>query len=111
MSSLLNVEGYEPSVAVNPERGRLRREGATARHDMQLESGQCVAALVVGGDGVNDLDVSITRGSDVVAADSSRNPFPAVRYCADQAGRYRVSVKATSGSGEYFFQVFQRPNN
>lgn len=108
VSSLLNVEGYEPSVAVNPERGRLRREGATARHDMQLESGQCVAALVVGGDGVNDLEVSITRGSTVVGADSSRNPFPAVRYCADQAGRYRVNIKAVSGSGEYFFQVFQR---
>lgn len=109
-SSLLNVEGYEPSMSVTPERGRLRREGATARHDMQLEAGQCVAALVVGGDGVNDLDVTITRGSNTVAADSSRNPFPAVRYCAQQGGRHRVTVKATAGSGEYFFQVFQRPN-
>ena len=111
VSSLLSVEGYEPSVAVTPERGRLRREGATTHHDMNLDAGQCVAALVVGGDGVHDLEVSIARGSNVVAADSSRNPFPAVRYCADQGGRHRVSIKAAMGSGEYFFQVFQRPGS
>ena len=108
VSSLLNVEGYEPNTNLSPGRGRLRREGASARHSLQLPANQCVAVLVVGGEGMNDIDLSLTKGSTRLSADGTRNPFPTVRFCTEQAGRYQLNINSASGAGQYFYQVFQR---
>ena len=108
VTSLLSVEGYEPDPNFAPGKGTLRREGASANHNLQLPAGGCYAVVVVGGDGVNDLDVTLSKGSDTLAGDGSRNAFPAVRYCTTTAGRYKVSVRAATGSGPYFYQVFKR---
>lgn len=110
VTSLLNVEGYEPDGDFAPGRGTLRREGASTHHDLDLPAGQCFAVLVVGGEGVNDIDVRLTRGGQQLSADGTRNAFPNVRYCTQAAGTYRLDVAATAGSGDYFYQVFQRSN-
>ncbi len=108
VTALLNVEGYEPDTSAAPGRGRLRREGASRSHDLELPANHCVAVLVVGGQGVNDLDVSLQRRGETLSSDGTRNPFPTVRYCTTEAGRYRLTVRAASGHGQYFYQVFQR---
>lgn len=109
VTSLLAVEGYEPDADFSPERGRLRREGASSRHNIDLPAGQCYSILVVGGDGVNDLDVTLSQGNTQVATDGSRNAFPSVRHCTqNNGGRFRLEVNATDGSGQYFYQVFRR---
>ncbi|MEM9068254.1 MAG: hypothetical protein AAGE52_07095 [Myxococcota bacterium] len=108
VSALLNVEGYEPDATAAPGRGRLRREGASANHNLELPANHCVGVLVVGGDGVSDLDITLTKSGRNLAADGTRNPFPTVRHCTTEAGRYRLSVSASGGSGEYFYQVFRR---
>jgi len=64
----------------------------------------------VGGQGVNDLDVTLSQGNNQVATDGTRNAFPSVRHCTQGDGRYTLSVRAASGSGDYFYQVFRRGN-
>jgi len=108
VTSLLSVEGFEPDANFAPGRGRLRREGQSGRHNLELPSGNCYAVLVVGGDGVVDLDASLSSGRDEVATDGTRNPFPNVRHCATSDERLRLEVEAAGGSGEYFYQVFSR---
>lgn len=109
VTSLLAVEGYEPDGDFSPERARIRREGASARHSITLPAGQCYSILVVGGDGVNDLDVTLSQGNTQVATDGSRNAFPSVRHCTqNNGGRFNLEVNAANGSGTYFYQVFRR---
>ena len=62
--------------------------------------------LVVGGEGVVDVDASLLQGSTPVSAESSRNAFPSVRHCPAQNGNFTLKVQAVSGAGDYFFQLF-----
>jgi hypothetical protein len=108
VTSLLNVEGYQPSVDFSPERGRLRREGQEAHHRLNLPQGKCYSILVVGGQGMNNLDVTLSHEGHELASDASRNAFPDVRLCTEEGGRYDLEVRAGQGSGDYFYQVFER---
>ena len=108
VTSLLSVEGFEPDANFAPGRGRLARQGASSNHTLDLPANECFAVLVVGGDGVSDLDVTLSKGREQLAGDGSRNAFPSVRYCTTEAGRYKIDVKAATGSGPYFYQVFRR---
>jgi len=108
VTSLLGVEGYEPSADFTPDRGRLARQGRTATQTLSLPANSCFAFLAVGGEGVTDLDASLSLGRQQVAADQTRTAFPAVRYCTQQAGQYTLTIRAAGGSGDYFYQVFAR---
>lgn len=110
VTSLLQVEGYEPDGNFAPGRGNLRREGGSAHHDLELPAGQCFSILTVGGDGVNDIDLRLSQNGQQLAADGTRNGFPTARYCTQTAGTYRLDVTATAGHGAYFYQVFSRSN-
>lgn len=107
VTALLGVEGYAPDPGFTPNRGRLRRQGASATHDIVLSTGQCYAFVAVGGEGINDLDLTLSRGNTQLATDyGSANAFPSVRHCAQSDGRYRIRVTAAAGSGSYRTQVF-----
>lgn len=108
VTQLLSVEGYTPDPDYSPGRGSLRREGQSRSHELNLEQGRCYSILAVGGEGVNDLDAALMRGNTQLAADGTRNAFPSVRHCAEQTGRVTLQVRATSGSGDYFYQVFRQ---
>jgi len=106
VTQLLNVEGFEPDTDFTPERATFRREGEERSHDIPMRSGRCYSVLVVGGEGVDDLDASLFQGSTPIATESSRNAFPSVRHCPAQNGTFTLKVQASSGSGAYFFQLF-----
>jgi len=108
VTSLLGVEGYEPSSDFMPDRGHLARQGRTATQTLNLPANACFAMLAVGGEGMTDLDASLSLGGQQVAADQTRTAFPAVRYCTTRAGRYTLTIQAAAGSGDYFYQVFAR---
>lgn len=109
VTALLNVESFQPDPGYSMDRGRLRREGASATHSLQLQGGQCYSIVVVGGEGVRDLDVTLAQGSTQVASDLGvRNAFPSVRHCASTDGAYTVTVRAAAGSGDYVYQVFSQ---
>lgn len=108
VTSLLNVENYQPSEELMPEQGRLAAQGRDVTHRLQLSANKCYAIVVVGGDGVNDLGVSLTRGGQVVAADTTHSAFPNVRVCTQSAEAYQMQITAENGAGRYYYQVFQR---
>jgi hypothetical protein len=109
VTALLNVEGFQPDPGYSIDRGRLRTEGATATHELDLQGGHCYSIVVVGGEGVRDLDVTLSQGATQVATDFGvRNAFPSVRHCASANARFTVSVRAAAGSGEYVYQVFSQ---
>ena len=108
LQALQGVESYEPDENYSIERGNLRREGEERTHDLTLQNGQCYSIAVVGGQGMNDIDVTLTQGTAELARDGTRNAFPSVRACIQAAGRVRLKVRATAGSGEYAYQVFRR---
>jgi hypothetical protein len=108
VTSLLGVEGYEPDVDAAPGQGRLTAQGQERQHQINLAAGQCYSILAVGGDGVNDLGISLSSNGRALTSDQSRTAFPSVRHCADQAGRYTLTVNAQNGAGQYFYQVFRR---
>ncbi len=106
VTQLLNVEGFEPDSDFTPERATFRREGDQRTHTIPMRGGRCYSVLVVGGEGVVDVDASLLQGSTPVAAESSRNAFPSVRHCPAQNGNFTLKVQAVSGAGDYFFQLF-----
>jgi hypothetical protein len=109
ITALLRVEGFSPDPGYSMERGRMRREGQSATHSLQLQGGQCYSVVVVGGEGVRDLDVSLLQGSQEMATDYGlRNAFPTVRYCPQGPGTFTVNVRAASGAGDYVYQVFSQ---
>ncbi len=109
VTALLSVEGFVPDPGFTPQNGRLRRQSATASHNIDLVGGQCYAIVVVGGDGVNDIDITLSEGGNQLASDyGSRNAFPSVRHCATHDGRVNVGITAANGSGSYYMQVFSR---
>jgi hypothetical protein len=109
VTALLNVEGYEADADFTPAQGRLRREGTEASHNLDLVQGRCYSILVVGGEGLNDIDLTLAQGGTPLTTDgTSRNGFPSVRHCAQTTGRVSLTVKATTGAGQYFYQVFRR---
>lgn len=109
VTALLSVEGFVPDPGFTPQNGQLRRQGANASHSVELVGGQCYAIVVVGGDGVNDLDITLAEGGNQLASDyGSHNAFPSVRHCATSDARYQVGITASNGSGRYYMQVFSR---
>lgn len=109
LTALLNVEGYSPDPGYDLEQGRLRSEGANATHRLHLAGGQCYSIAVVGGDGMSDVEVSLSRGATTVASDVGvASAFSSVRRCVESEGDYTLTVSAASGSGPYLYQVFSR---
>lgn len=108
VTSLLDVEGYQPDLDVEPGQGRLTAAGQARTHRVRLEPGRCYAVLAVGGDGVADLDLRVLRNGTVKAQDDTHTAFPSVRLCADGSGAYDVALEAANGSGAYFYQVFRQ---
>ncbi|MEM9865527.1 MAG: hypothetical protein AAF938_28225, partial [Myxococcota bacterium] len=104
VTSLLGQEGYQASSTQPPGRGSLRRQGSTASHDIELPTG-CSAVLVVGGDGVNDLNVALLQNGQALAAEDSRNAFPNVRHCSNSGGTATVRIEAAAGQGDYYYQI------
>jgi len=109
VTALLAVEGFAPDPNYSMERGTLAAEGATDSQELHLSAGSCYSITVVGGDGIHDIDLTLTQGTTQVATDLGvRNAFPSVRQCVSTTGDYRLSVRATSGSGPYVMQIFSR---
>lgn len=108
VTSLLAVQNYEPDPSAAPGQGNVRREGASATHNVELEGGQCYAILAVGGDGFNNVDLKLSQANTQIARDTTRSAFPSVRHCPTEDGRFRIEVGAAGGSGRYFYQVFRR---
>ena len=57
---------------------------------------------------MHDIDASLSIGGSQLARDTTHNAFPDLRFCTDRAGDYSLEVTARTGTGEYFYQVFEQ---
>lgn len=110
VSRIVNAEGYQGDADFSIERGRIS-ENQSRTHNVTLRNGVCYAFVAVGGVGVSDLDLTVSRGNRTVAEDTTPTAFPSARYCATENGMHRVTVRSEHGSGEYVFRVFRRQSN
>ena len=76
-------------------------EGQEARMPLDLPAG-CTTVVAIGGDGVRDLDVTLTdaRGR-AIAHDTTSEPQAVLRACVDAADAYALDVRATAGGGSW----------
>ncbi|MBK8171789.1 MAG: hypothetical protein IPK60_15775 [Sandaracinaceae bacterium] len=110
MTQLLSADQYTPDADFTPAQGTFRAQGETHSHELQLAANRCYSVLVVGGEGLDDVDARLMQGNTQLATDASRNAFPNVRYCTTQAGTYSLGVRAAAGEGAYFYQLFTHPS-
>ncbi len=107
VSRILQADGYQGDADFELVRGNIRQGRATTRN-VSLRSGACYAFVAVGGAGVSDLNLALQQGRATVAEDRSLTAFPAVRYCARQAGAYNLQISSAHGTGDFVFRVFRR---
>ncbi|MGO8992614.1 MAG: hypothetical protein ACLQVI_04755 [Polyangiaceae bacterium] len=82
------------------QRGSLA-EGRETRVPLELAAG-CTTVVVLGGDGVRDLDASLVDPAGApVAHDTTRDSQAVVRACVERAGAYALVVKMAEGGGDY----------
>ena len=82
------------------QRGSLG-EGRETRVPLELAAG-CTTVVVLGGDGVRDLDAQLVDPAGTpVAHDTTRDPQAVVRACVESAGVYALVVKMAEGGGDY----------
>ncbi len=107
-TSLLTYEGYQPAVEYDPVRGSIPREGRSGYHELELPADRCLAVVVVGGDGVHQLQATLALGGQTVAEDRDQTSFPVLRHCTTKPGTYLLNIRAAHGAGDYFYQIFRR---
>ena len=111
MTGLLEAEGFQFDANYAPQQTRIRREGQESTQQIQLTGGQCYSIMVAGGDGIRDLDATLSLNGQQVASDTTTvGAFLALRHCADAEASFTLTVRATRGAGQYVSQIFTRGN-
>jgi hypothetical protein len=76
-------------------------EGQEARVPLDLPAG-CTTVVAIGGDGVRDLDVTLTDAHGrAIAHDTTSEPQAVLRACVDAADTYALGVRAAAGGGSW----------
>jgi len=86
---------------VGPIREGSLAQGQEARVPLDLGAG-CTTVVAFGGDGVRDVDATLTdaRGQ-VIAHDTTSEPQAVLRACVEGADAYVLTVKAAAGAGSW----------
>lgn len=89
--------------------GRLR-QGQSRTFTLDLEASQCVAVVAAGEAGIQNIDVSLSRGRTELARDATTGANASARFCATERMRgVRVAVGAFRGAGQYAAAVYDLP--
>lgn len=106
-----HAPGYTPEE-VGPFRGELRR-GEVEDHSVVFRGARCYVAFGVGGDGVENLDITIVNANGAgFMRDGTDDDEPIVglrhSVCPEVAGSYRVRVRMARGDGAYAVKLYGR---
>ncbi|HEX3342985.1 MAG TPA: hypothetical protein VHS09_00380, partial [Polyangiaceae bacterium] len=76
-------------------------EGQEARVPVDLAAG-CTTVVAFGGDGLRNVDATLTDPKgQVVAHDTTSEPQAVLRACVESADAYVLTVKAAAGGGPW----------
>ena len=67
-----------------------------------------LALVAVAGSGLNELDMTLRRGSATLGEDNALTGYPVVRFCATANGPHQVGIRSVAGSGDFVFRVFRQ---
>lgn len=98
-------------VPLSPRGSVVLEQGETYAFTQRVTAGVCYAVAGIGGDGISDLDLHLSRDGRVVAQDAQLDDYPLVHYCPASDGDLRVSLRAFTGSGSGEFQILVDPNS
>ncbi len=86
---------------VGPIREGSLAQGQEARVPLDLGAG-CTTVVAFGGDGVRDVDATLTDAhGQVIAHDTTSEPQAVLRACVEGADAYVLTVKASAGAGSW----------
>lgn len=83
--------------------------GARLRRPLVVEAGQCVAIAAAGGEGVEDLDLYLRFGDELVASESGAGAHAAVARCATAREVLSMDLAMTRGAGDVVLRVLAPP--
>ncbi len=115
LEARLRERGREHAAWMMPngtvQRGDLREHGARDFSQL-MQPGWCYKVVGVGGEGIEDLDLRVYDGHDVlVQRDTTQDAEPYVGVespiCPNEAASYRIEVRAQAGSGPFAIQVYR----
>ena len=98
-------EGYSPSGKTMT--GGLA-EGQTKRWTRSLEAGTCYRFVAVGGELVEDLDLKVYSGADLVASDGGAVSTPVAHYCTDADTSVEMRLQMYEGQGQFAIGLYAR---
>jgi hypothetical protein len=76
--------------------------GETRTHEASFGAGFCYVLVVFGGEGLEDVGVTVTApDGSPVAEDRSAGSTSVVSFCVEREGEHQVAVAAASGGGSY----------
>ena len=87
--------------------GTLRR-GQSRSFSAGLDAGKCYLFVARGGEGIENLDLAVSRGRTALTRDTQTDRAADVRHCAgDRPQRVRWTVRAFRGAGAFAAGLFE----
>ena len=87
--------------------GTLRR-GRSRSFDARLEANECYLFVARGGEGIENLDLTVRRGRTALTRDTQTGRGADARHCTgDRAERVRFTVSAFRGAGPFAAGLFE----
>jgi hypothetical protein len=89
-------------------------EGQRARRPFTVEPGDCLRVFAAGGEGIEDLDVSVTtKAGRLLGKDDSRKRWVVIEperpVCSPTGGELELTVQAVAGSGRFAVEIWHMP--
>jgi len=107
---LLLAERHVPGAKlVAPPTTALLKKGKSFSLSVEAKKGTCYKFVAVGGSGVDDIELQVKSGAQVVSQDSTTGDHPIAEHCPGSSGKLSVRIKAAKGSGAVLFSAFEAP--
>ncbi len=98
---------YAPGMNRSDEPVRARMaQGENLNREIRLEGGMCYRFVAVGGEGVQDLSMTLHQGSSEVARDVAEASEAVASYCATAETPVRLRIGMARGAGEIAWALF-----
>jgi hypothetical protein len=103
---------YHGLKAIRPmASGTIEQEGGEVTHEVELKKSDCMRLFVVSGESLGRMGVKVASPSgttlvenDAVEGWAAIAPYGVI--CGGEEGKYKISIRALRGRGEYAAQAW-----
>jgi len=85
------------------------KKGKSFSLAVEAKKGTCYKFVAVGGDGVDDVEIEVKSGGQVMSQDATTGDHPIAEYCPGASGPLSVLVQVAKGSGAVLASAFKAP--